>query len=72
MSFVARTTVLLLFVTSLGGCGLHAVRPYERTKVNTPNMQATHETPRAAQRHHALALREAMRDGRDDDVAARR
>ena len=72
MSLIARTMVLLLLVTSLGGCGWHAVRPYERAQVNTPNMQTPHETPLAAQRQHALSLRDAMRDGRGDDVAALR
>ncbi len=72
MSFLRLTNILCLCAVALGGCGLHAVRPYERAHLNTPSMQVDQETALAAQRQRALRLREAMRDGRDDDVAARR
>jgi hypothetical protein len=72
MSFVRRTIVLSLFIIPLGGCGLHAVRPYERSHLNTQTMQADQDSALSAQRQQALGLREAMRDGRGDDVAARR
>lgn len=72
MSLARRTFVFSLLVVSLGGCGLHAVRPYERAHLNTQTMQTDHETTLGAQRQQAERLREAMRDGRSDDVAARR
>ncbi len=63
---------LALGSSLLGGCGLHAVRPYERSHLKEASMQVDRDAALLGQRTRSLGLREAARDGRHDDVAGHR
>lgn len=65
---------LLMTITIgfLGACGMHPVRPYERSQLARTAVSAQRDTVLSAQRARALDAQEAARDARRDDVAARR
>jgi hypothetical protein len=70
--FLNRALLIALCLAGLAGCGLHAVRPYERAHLNDPSMRTNRDEVLVAQRNRSLTLREAIRDGRSDDTASRR
>jgi hypothetical protein len=67
-----RWTVIGISVSLLAACGMHPVRPYQRSSLAKAAVAARQDGMLAEQRVRELNGQEAARDARHDDVAARR